>query len=134
MTCRRSRRIDHRQRFRFVAVEGGDRFLRRHLRQQHVVGVMHDVAHRLGGRQFGGMRFRHQHHAGIAAVLVDRDHLVGRAERESLAESRQPCVRPAIVRTSARIICPTVRSRIQPTSAALRMVSPRRWKRQVAKE
>ncbi len=38
------------------------------------------------------------------------------------------------VLTSSRIMLRTVRSRIQPMSAALRMVSPRRWKRQVAKE
>ena len=36
--------------------------------------------------------------------------------------------------TSWRIIFSTVSSRIQPISAALRMVSPRRWKRQVANE
>ena len=35
---------------------------------------------------------------------------------------------------SCRIILPTVRSRIQPISAALRMVSPRRCSRQVANE
>ena len=38
------------------------------------------------------------------------------------------------VRTSRRISRPTVRLRIQPTSWALRIASPRRWKRQVAKE
>ena len=47
--------------------------------------------------------------------------------------------RPAVVsartvRTSRRIIRPTVRLRIQPISTALRIASPRRWKRQVAKE
>jgi hypothetical protein len=36
--------------------------------------------------------------------------------------------------TSVRIIRRTVRSRSHPTSAALRMVSPRKWKRQVANE
>ena len=43
-------------------------------------------------------------------------------------------VSTGVVRTSERIIWPTVRSLIQPTSAALRMVSPRRWKRQVVNE
>ena len=38
------------------------------------------------------------------------------------------------MRGSRRIIRPTVRLRIQPTSTALRIASPRRWKRQVANE
>ena len=50
------------------------------------------------------------------------------------ARNRASVVFAGTVRTSARIIRRTVRSRSQPTSAALRMVSPRRWKRQVANE
>ena len=85
-------------------------------------------------RKFGGMCFRHDHHAGIAPVLVHRDHLIGRAERKGLAKSRRSAIPPAWCARPTRIICATVRSRIQPTSAALRMVSPRRWNRQVANE
>ena len=40
----------------------------------------------------------------------------------------------AMVGTSVRIIRPAVRLRTQPTSRALRMVSPRRCSRQVEKE
>ena len=43
-------------------------------------------------------------------------------------------VSAATGRMSLRMSLPTVRVRIQPTSCALRMLSPRRWKRQVAKE
>jgi hypothetical protein len=119
-------------------VDGGWRvacvcILDRHLRQQHVVGVVQNVANRDGDGHILGMCLRHDHQAGIAAVLVDRDYLLGRTEREYLSERRNRGS-TGTVRTSARIICPTLRSRIQPTSAALRMVSPRRWKRQVAKE
>src|SRR5262245_3446930 len=47
---------------------------------------------------------------------------------------RDTVVWTGTVRTSCRIMRRTVSSRSQPTSAALRMLSPRRWKRQVAKE
>ena len=58
MTCRRSSEVDHGQSFRLVAVEGRDRLLRGHLRQQHVVGVVQNVAQRSGGAELGRVRFR----------------------------------------------------------------------------
>ena len=79
------------------------------------------------------MRIRHQDQPDITIVLVDGDHISRGAERKRLAESADGRGRVTVC-TSWRIILSTVRSRIQPISAALRMVSPRKWKRQVANE
>ena len=58
-----------------------------------VSAKMQDLAHRLGLVEFGRMRLGDQHDAGIALVLVDRDHLRGRAERKHQAEARDRRVR-----------------------------------------
>ena len=78
--------IDHRQRFRFIPVESRNGFPRRHLRQQHVVGMVQNGAYRLSGGELGRVRFRNEHHSRIAAVLIHRDHLAGRSQRKCVAE------------------------------------------------
>jgi hypothetical protein len=71
------RGIDHRQRLRLIPVESGDCLSRCHLRQQHMVGLMQDTSDRRCPSKFGRVRFRNDHHSGIAAVFIHSDNLVG---------------------------------------------------------
>jgi len=57
-----------------------------HAGQQQVLAVVQQLLDRLVGRDFGGMRIRHQHQPDIAVVLVDGDHIGHGAEREFFAE------------------------------------------------
>ena len=81
-----------------------------------------------------GMRLGQQHNPGVAVGIVQRDDPLRGAKRKIALEAPVSGVSARTVRISRRIIRPTVRLRIQPISTALRIASPRRWKRHVANE
>ena len=126
--------IDDRKRLRLGAIERLHGLLDRHARKQHVPGIVEQILDRLVRRDFRRVGVGNADHAGVTLLLVDGDDSRRLSRAEMLRGRRRCVVAAGTVRTSWRIILPTVRSRIQPISAALRMVSPRRWKRQVANE
>jgi hypothetical protein len=54
-----------------------------------VVGVVQNFPHGNSRAKLGSMSFRHDHYAGVAAVVVHRDDMVGRAQRKGLTKCRQ---------------------------------------------
>ena len=99
---------------------------------QHDIPMMKDADQAARRFDIRRMRFGHRRQPDVTTFGIDRDHLGLGAKRKFAAEFRERYV--GVHGTSGRIRRRTVRSRIQPTSAALRMVSPRSLNRHVANE
>src|SRR6516225_9580181 len=112
------------------AIEGGAQVVSR---QEKRDNLRNRSLHRLGSADAGRAHPRRIGHAAETAVVSTTNTclMLPAGKRRRNSSNGNP---EAITAGSRRIIGPTSRSLIQPTSSGLRIVSPRRWKRQVAKE
>ena len=66
--------IDNGKRFGLGAIECQYRFLDRHAGQQNPLGIAQDVLDRAIGRNLGCVGVGHQHHAEVAALVIDSNN------------------------------------------------------------
>ena len=78
--------IDHCESLCLGAIEGEHRFLDRHARQQYGSSRAQKTPDRFICPGFRRVSIRYPHHAGIATLFVNGNHMGRRAEREGFAE------------------------------------------------